>query len=212
MSKCEDEFHRDGIGKLVLKNGCHKEVSWETEFYREGIVSAGIIRGDVEHLRTAANDRCAILKLDDDVIVAISIDLLNDGEASFEPLLISTAPPTFCAQTISASGGFFGGARYAIDFSDARGGSFRVILPAIIVWDFLPAALSQLSPVFLAEETTTSFCRIVENVNTAAPSDSCFVHITFDTDQSLAMTPSKARQLAEELKKLAQKVEGRPIH
>lgn len=76
------------------------------------------------------------------------------------------------------------------------------------MWDFLPVAFHQLEP-FSVPESSTSFCRIVKTVHTATARNYSFVCVSFDNDQPLALTPDKARQLAEELNKLAEKVESR---
>ena len=98
---------------------------------------------------------------------------------------------------------------YFIDFSDRHGEQLRVAMPAIFMWNFLPAAYRQLSR-FFTQETSTSFFRIVKAFKTSLTPDSPFVCAFFDNDQPVALTSDAARQLAEELIKLAEEVEARP--
>lgn len=208
MTKLEDGFRAHGAGYLVLKNGTHTQVTWDVEFLRNGLIGDGFVRGDKKHLKAAAEDGCAILHPDSNVTAAIAIDHYKNGKASFTTLLYSSSPPIFNAQTILGSGPVLNGAKYSIEFSDANGEPFRLTIPTVIMWDFLPVAFQQLEP-FSTPESSTMFFRIVKTA-IAVTAHSCpFVCVSFDNAQPLGLSPAKARQLAKELSELAAEVEGR---
>jgi hypothetical protein len=208
MTKLEEKLRKNGPGELVLKNGTHKQVTWDAEFLRKGLMGHGLIRGNKKYLKAAAKDGCAILHPESDVTAAIAIDHYENGEASFTTLLISSTPPIFCAQTILGSSPVSDSTKYSIEFSDANGELLRLIVPRIIMWDFLPVAFHQLEP-FSVPGSSTSFCRMVKTVHTGTTRSFPFVCVSFNNDQPLVLPPEKARQLAEELNELAEKVESR---
>jgi hypothetical protein len=45
MTKLEEKLRKNGPGELVLKNGTHKQVTWDAEFLRKGLMGHGLIRG-----------------------------------------------------------------------------------------------------------------------------------------------------------------------
>ena len=137
MDKAEIQTRRNGTGYLVLRSGVSKQVTWEIEVLNDGSGGKGIVRGDKDHLAAAAKDGCANLLASADTTVAVAIDGCENGEASFSLLLVSSAPRTFRAETIENSGPIVDGNRFLIEFSGSDDERLFVIVPTIIMRDYL---------------------------------------------------------------------------
>ena len=74
MSKLEVVSQQHGTGYLVLKRGISKQVVWEIEILRDGSIGGGHVRGEKKHLKAAAKDRCANLRLTSEITAAIAIN------------------------------------------------------------------------------------------------------------------------------------------
>lgn len=103
MQIYDTSFPQNGAGHLVLKNGSSKPVKWEIEVLGDRSIANGCIRGDAEHLRAAAADGCAVLRLTADTSAAVTIDDHHGRAASFTALLTSSQRAAFRAQTIVGS-------------------------------------------------------------------------------------------------------------
>lgn len=160
MAKFEAFQRQTGIGYLVLKSGTCEQVEWEIDLLSNGSVGDGRIRGDKKHLAAAAKDGCANLRLSPAKTAAIAIDRCKDGEASFEPLVISSAPPVFHAQTVVGSSAILDGSQFSIAFSSTEGEELLVIVPTIIMRDWLQV-LQKVVPPSSSASATTSFIQPV---------------------------------------------------
>lgn len=210
MSTLEVVSQQRGTGYLILKRGICKQVAWEIEILCDGSIGGGCVRGDKKHLKAAAKDQCAKLRLSSEITAAIAIDSYRDGEAFFTALLISRSPPAFPAQTIVGSGPILGGSRYSIEFSGADGEALIVTIPTIIIRDYLPM-FQRLVPPASPTSPPTSYIRIPKTYKTATAVSTPFVCVIFDDDPPLGLTPKRARQLAVELFERAENVDARSI-
>jgi hypothetical protein len=204
MDKVEVLTRRDGTGYLILKSGASKQVTWEIDVLQDGSAGKGIVRGDKEHLAAAAKDGCANLLASADTIVAVAIDGCEDGEASFSILLSSSAPPTFRAETIENSRPILDDSQFVIEFSGVDGERLFVIVPTIIMRDYL-ITLERVVP-----PSSTSLIRVPKSWATAIGETIPFVCLIFDDEPPLALQPNEARMLAAELVESAEVIENRP--
>jgi len=207
MSK-EKAQSRSGSGILVLKNGFKKPVTWEVELYGDRMFGTGRVCGEYAHLKAATKDRCAILKLDDTLSLAIVIDRCDPGEAFFKTLLVSSTKPIFDAQTIRGSSPILDGSRFSIDFSDQNGASLRVVVPTIIMRDYLSVLQQKLSPP-LPGSPKTGFFWIPQTWRTAISNSYPFVLLLFDDHQPIGIYSQQAREVAVELLEGAEQIENR---
>ena len=145
MAKAKVPTRRDGTGYLILKSGVSKQVTWEVDVLHDGSAGKGIVRGDNNHLAAAAKDGCANLLVSADTTAAVAIDGCEDGEASFSVLLASSAPHTFRANKIEARP-IVDGNRFLFEFSGADDERLFVIVPTIIMRDFLITLKNSFKP------------------------------------------------------------------
>jgi hypothetical protein len=203
MDKAETETRRNGTGHLILKSGAAKQVTWEIDVLHDGSAGKGIVRGDKDHLAAAAKDGCANLLVSADTIAAVAINGFEDGEASFSVLLASSAPCTFRADAIE-SRPILDGNRFLIEFFGADGERLFVIVPTVIVRDYLKTLEKVVPP------SSTSLIRIPKSWATAIGETIPFVCLIFDDEPPLALQPDEARMLAAELVESAKVIEKRP--
>lgn len=207
MEKSEVSNRQKGIGHLVLKSGTCQQVEWEIELLCDGSFGDGSVRGDENHLAAAAEDGCATLRLAASHTAAIAINNQIGAEASFSILLHSSMPRLFRAQTIVGSGTILDGDQFSIEFCAADGEQLLVIVPTIIMRDYLPVLEKAVPPA--SAPGKTSFFRLVKKWVTGKPASSPLVCLKFNDDEPLALQLDDARQLAAELIGLAQEVETR---
>lgn len=203
MAKAKVPTRRDGTGYLILKSGVSKQVTWEVDVLHDGSAGKGIVRGDNNHLAAAAKDGCANLLVSADTTAAVAIDGCEDGEASFSVLLASSAPHTFRANKIEARP-IVDGNRFLFEFSGADDERLFVIVPTIIMRDFLITLEKVVPP------SSTSFIRIPKSWTTTIGETIPFVCLIFDDEPPLALQPNEARMLAAELVESAKVIENRP--
>jgi hypothetical protein len=205
MKKSEVSNRQSGIGYLVLKSGTKQQVEWEVDVHCDGSLAHGSIRGDENHLAAAAEDGCAILCLTSTHTVAIAIDNCADREALFTTLLSFSVPRVFHAQTIVGSD-TTADSRFSIEFASVDGERLLVIVPTIIMRDYLPV-LGKAVP--SSAPTMTSFFRTVTTWRVGKSPSYPFVCLKFNDDVPLGLSPEDARELAAELTDRAKKVETR---
>ena len=208
MLKSEVVPRQNGIGYLVLKDGIFRQVQWEIELLDDGSLGDGCIRGDEQHLAAAAAAGCAKLLLSINVTAAIAISSHNDRGASFTTVLISSKRSVFQAQTIVGSSPTSDSYQFSIEFSAADGERLIIIVPTIIMRDYLPVLKKTLPPAS-PQSAPTTFFRVPETWKAATTATYPFVCLTFDDDEPLALTLTGARELAAELTELATKIEKR---
>jgi hypothetical protein len=206
MDKAEIQTRRNGTGYLVLRSGVSKQVTWEIEVLNDGSGGKGIVRGDKDHLAAAAKDGCANLLASADTTVAVAIDGCENGEASFSLLLVSSAPRTFRAETIENSGPIVDGNRFLIEFSGSDDERLFVILPTIIMRDYLITLEKVVPP------SSISLIRSPKSWAMAIGETIPFVCLIFDGEPPLALQPNEARMLAAELVESAKVIEDRPTN
>lgn len=206
MEKPEASKRHKGIGYLVLKSGSYQQVEWDIELFCNGWGN-GFVRGDENHLATAAEDGCGILRLAPEHSVAIAIDNQTGAEASFSILLHSSMPHIFRAQTIVGASTILNGDQFLLEFRTADSEQLLVTVPTVIIRDFLPVLKKTVPPV--SAPTKTSACQIVEAWATGTPASFPFVCLKFDDDVPVAISPEAARELAKELVDRAREVENR---
>jgi hypothetical protein len=80
MTNEQEASHQEGTGYLVLKSGATSTVGWGIDILADGTIHSGIVRGDEEHLASAAQDGCATLQLSSLTAAAICIDSHADGK------------------------------------------------------------------------------------------------------------------------------------
>jgi hypothetical protein len=204
MDQTELSKRQKGIGHLVLKSGTCQLVEWEIELC-DGSLGNGSVRGDETHLAAAAKDGCAKLQLAAEHTAAIAINNQSGAEASFSILLHSSMPHLFKAQTIVGSSTILDGDQFSIKFCAADGEQLLVILPTIIMRDYLPVLEKAVPPA--AAPTKTSFFRLTKTWATVKPASYALVCLKFDDDEPLALHPDDARQLAAELIELAKEAQ-----
>jgi hypothetical protein len=192
-------------GYLTLKSGTCQEVEWEIELLCDGSFGSGSIRGDEKHLAAAAEDGCGTLRLAAGQTAAIAINHQIGTQASFSILLYSSRPHLFRAQTIVGSSTILDGDQFSIEFCAADGERLLVIVPTIIIRDYLPVLEKAVPPE--PAPARTSFFRLVETWVTGKSASYPLVCLKFNDDQPLALQPDDARQLAAELMDLAHEVE-----
>lgn len=207
MSECKARS-QSGSGVLILKDGTKQPVTWEVELFGDRLFGAGRVWGETACLKAATKDGCAILKLDHAAILAVAIDRCDFGEAFFKTLLVSSTPPIFDAQTIRGSSPILDGRRFSIDFSDQDGVSLRVIVPTLIMHDYLSVLEKQL-PQPLSGTAKTAFFRLPQTWGTATSDGYRFVLLFFDDELPIAVDSRDARTLAGELLQLAEQIENR---
>jgi hypothetical protein len=207
MEKIEVSKRQKGIGYLVLKSGSCQQVEWEIEVFCDGSLGNGSVLGDENHLAAAAKDGCAKLRLESSHTVAIAIDNQTGAEASFSILLHSSMPHIFQAQTIVGSSTILDGNQFSFEFRAADGEQLLVVVPTIIIRDYLPVLEKAVPPA--STPAKTSFFRIAEKWATAMPASYPLVCMKFDDDEPVALHPEDARLLATELIDLAKEVETR---
>jgi hypothetical protein len=206
MEELQVPNQQKGIGHLLLKSGTSQPVEWEIELC-DGFLGNGSVRGDETHLAAAAKDGCAKLQLAAEHTAAIAINNQTGAEASFSILLHSSTPHLFQAQTIVGSSTILDGDQFSIEFCTADGEQLLVIVPTIIMRDFLPVLGKAVPPV--SAPTKTSFFRIAKTWVTGKPASYPLVCLKFDDDEPLALHHGDARELAAELIDLAKEVETR---
>jgi len=202
-----EDDRQKGVGYLVLRSGASQRVEWEIELFCGDSSGNGSLRGDENHLAAAAEDGYAKLRLAPDHTVAIAIDNQTGAEASFTILLHSSVPHLFEAQTIVGSSTILDGNQFSFQFRAADGEQLLVIVPTIIIRDYLPSLEKAVPPA--SAPTKTSFFRIVKTWATATPASYPLVCMKFDDDEPVALSPEDARLLAAELVDLAKEVEIR---
>jgi hypothetical protein len=197
-----------GTGNLMLKTGIKGAVNWEIDLTGAEAFGAGRICGDCAHLQAAMKDGCATLQLNDTMTVAVAIDRHEGNEAFFTTLLASSQQPIFHAQTIRGSSKILDGSKFSIELCDQHGTPLRVILPTLIIRDYLPVLDEKLSEPSPAS-ATSSFFRVPGTWGTATSASYPYVLLRFGNDVPVAVSAGDARELASELVELAQKIETR---
>jgi hypothetical protein len=206
MDKAEIETRRNGTGYLVLKNGSGKQVQWEVDYLRDGSLGEGCIRGDEAHLAAAAKDGCATLRLASKITAAIAIENKDHGVASFSPLLVSMN--VFQAQTIDVSKSLSDGNQFVIGFSDAKGKRFLVIVPTIVLRDYLPVLEKTMRPSKPAS-ATSGFFQLTRMWKAGTSRSYPFVLLGLNDEQPFGLGPEEARELARGLIEGAKEVDNR---
>ena len=207
MDKAAEALTRqNGTGYLVLKSGTGKQVQWEVDYLRDGSLGDGCIRGDEAHLAAAAKDGCATVCLTPKITAAIAIENQEHGEASFSPLLVSMN--VFQAQTINGSKSTSDGNQFVIEFSDADGRRFLMIVPTIVLRDYLPVLEEAVRP---GESTaaTTGFFQLLQTWKAGTSRSYPFVLLGLNDETPFGLSPEEARELAGELIEGANKVDSR---
>jgi hypothetical protein len=197
-----------GTGNLMLKTGIKEAVNWEIDLIGAEAFGAGRICGDCAHLEAAMKDSCATLQLDDTMTLAVAIDRHEGNEAFFTTLLASSRQPIFHAQTIRGSSKILDESKFSIEFLDQHGTPLLVVLPTLIIRDYLPVLdekLSEPSP----GSATSSFFRVPETWRTATTVSYPYVLLLFGKDVPVAISAEDARELASELVELAEEIETR---
>ena len=206
MDEAETETRRNGTGYLILKNGSGKQVQWEVDYLSDGSLGEGCIRGDEAHLAAAAKDGCATLHLTSKVTAAIAIENQDHGEASFSPLLVSMN--VFQAQTINGSKSISDGNQFVIEFSDADGRRFVMIVPTIVLRDYLPILEKAVRPGESAS-AKTGFFRLPRTWRTGTSWSYPFVLLGLNDEEPFGLNPEEARELARGLIEGAKEVDSR---
>ena len=207
MDKAAEVLTRqNGTGYLVLKSGSGKQVQWEVDFLRDGSLGDGSIRGDEAHLAAAAKDGCATVCLTSKITAAIAIENQEHGEASFSPLLVSMN--VFHAQTINGSKSISDGNQFLIEFSDADGKRFVMIVPTIVMRDYLPILEKAVRPGKSAS-AKTGFFRLPRTWQTGTSRSYPFVLLGLNDEEPFGLSPEEARELAGELIEGAKAVDSR---
>ena len=182
MEKAEILTRRNGSGYLVLKSGAGKQVQWEVDYLRDGSLGDGCIRGDEAHLAAAAKDGCATVCLTSKITAAIAIENQEHGEAPFSPLLVSS--DVFQAQTINGSKSISGGNQFLIEFSDANDRRFVIIVPMIVMRDYLPILEKAVRPGQSAS-ARTGFFRLPRTWKTGTSRSYPFVLLGLNDEELL---------------------------
>jgi hypothetical protein len=207
MDKAAEALTRqNGTGYLVLKSGTGKQVQWEVDYLRDGSLGDGCIRGDEAHLAAAAKDGCATVCLTPKITAAIAIENQEHGEASFSPLLVSMN--VFQAQTINGSKSTSDGNQFVIEFSDADGRRFLMIVPTIVLRDYLPVLEEAVRPGESAT-ATTGFFRLLRTWKTGTSRSHASVLLGLNDEEPFGLSPEEARELAGELIERAKEVDSR---
>jgi hypothetical protein len=207
MNKAAEVLTRqNGTGYLVLKSGFGKQVQWEVDYLRDGSLGDGCIRGDEAHLAAAAKDGCATVCLTSKITAAIAIENQEHGEASFSPLLVSMN--VFQAQTINGSTSTSGGNQFLIEFSDADGKRFVIIVPTIVMRDYLPILDEAVRP-GASGSAKTGFFRLPRTWETGTSRSYPFVLLGLNDEEPFGLSPEEARELAGELIEGAKEVDSR---
>jgi hypothetical protein len=207
MDKAAEVLTRqNGTGYLVLKSGTGKQVQWEVDYLRDGSLGDGYIRGDEAHLAAAAKDGCATVCLTSKITAAIAIENQEHGEASFSPLLVSMN--VFQAQTINGSKSTSTGNQFVIEFSDADGKRFLMIVPTIVLRDYLPVLEEAVRPGESAN-ATTGFFRLLQTWKAGTSRSYPFVLLGLNDEAPFGLSPEEARELAGELIEGANEVDSR---
>jgi hypothetical protein len=191
---------------LVLKSGSGKPVQWEVDYLRDGSLGDGRIRGDEAHLAAAAKDGCATVCLTSKITAAIAIENQEHGEASFSPLLVSMN--VFQAQMINGSSSTSGGNQFLIEFADADGRRFVIIVPTIVMRDYLPILEKAVRPGASAS-AKTGFFRLPRTWRTGTSRSYPFVLLGLNDEETFGLSPDEARELAGELIEGAKEVDSR---
>jgi hypothetical protein len=181
-------------------------VQWEVDYLRDGSLGDGCIRGDEAHLAAAANDGYATVRFTSKITAAIAIENQEHGEASFSPLLVSRN--VFQAQTINSSKSISDGNRFMIEFSDANGKQFLMIVPTIVLRDYLPVLEEAVHPGESAS-ATTGFFRLPRTWKTGTSRSYPFVLLGLNDEEPFGLSPEEARELAGELIEGAKEVDSR---
>jgi hypothetical protein len=206
MEKAEILTRRNGSGYLVLKSGAGQLIQWEVDYLRDGSLGDGCIRGDEAHLAAAAKDGCATVCLTSKITAAIAIENQEHGEASFSPLLVSM--DVFQAQTINGSKSISGGNKFVIEFSDADDRRFVIIVPMIVMRDYLPILEKAVRP-GQSSSATTGFFRLPRIWKTGTSRSYPFVLLSLNDEELFGLSPEEARELAGELIEGAKEVDSR---
>ena len=206
MDIAEVLTQRSGNGYLVLKSGFGKPVQWQVDYLRDGSLGDGYIRGDEAHLAAAAKDGCATICLTSKITAAIVIENQEHGEASFSPLLVSMN--VFQAQTINGSGSTSAGRQFVIEFCDADGKRFIMIIPTIVMRDYLPILEKAVRPGESAS-AKTGFFRLPRTWKTGSSRSYPFVLLGLNDEEPFGLSPEEARELAGELIEGAKEVDSR---
>ena len=206
MDKAEVLTQRSGNGYLVLKSGSGKQVQWQVDYLRDGSLGDGYIRGDEAHLAAAAKDGCATIRLTSKITAAIAIENQEHGEASFSPLLVSMN--VFQAQTINGSKSTSAGHQFVIEFSDADGKRLMIIIPTIVMRDYLPILEKAVRPGESAS-AKTGFFRLTRTWKTGTSRSYPFVLLGLNDEEPFGLSPEEARELAGELIEGAKEVDSR---
>ena len=88
--------------------------------------------------------------------------------------------------------------KFVLVFSSETGEDLSVIVPSVVMRDYLPILRKEL-PDPTKHEPRTSFIRVPETWSTATTRNHPYVCVIFDKDQPIALTPENARELAGEL-------------
>ena len=206
MDKAEIQTLRNGTGYLILRSGASKQVQWQVDYLRDGSLGDGYIRGDEAHLTAAAKDGSTDNNLTSNITAAISIENQEHGEASFSPLLVSMG--VFQAQMINGSKSTSDGNKFVIEFSDANGKRFLMIVPTTVLRDYLPVleeAVRHAEPA----SATTGFFRFPQTWKTGTSRSYPFVLLGLNDEEPFGLSPEEARELAGELIEGAKEVEDR---
>ena len=205
MDKAEIETRQNGTGYLVLKNGSGKQVQWEVDFLRDGSLGEGCIRGDEAHLAAAAKTHAPP----------------SSSRPKSRRLLRSTTKTmvkrrfhrswflsnVFQAQTINGSKSFSDGNQFVIEFSDANGKQFVIIVPTIVLRDYLPVFEKTMRPFSPRPQRQGSF-NLPERGRRTIRSYP-FVLLGLNDEQPFALGPEEARELARRLIEGAKEVDNR---
>jgi hypothetical protein len=206
MDKSRVLTRQNGIGYLILKSGIAKQVQWEVDYLRDGSLGDGCVGGDEAHLAAAAKDGCATVRLTSKITAAIAIENQERGEASFSPLLVSMS--VFQAQTINGSKLISNCNQFAIEFSDVDGKPFVIIVPTIVMRDYLPILEKAVRPGASASAKTGFFC-LPRTWKAGTTRSYPFVLLSLNDEQPFGLSPEDARELAEQLIEGAEEIDSR---
>jgi hypothetical protein len=149
-----------GVGDLVLKDDISKAVEWEIDRYTDGSLGKGHIRGDVEHLATAAQDGWATLRLSPDEAAAVSIDTCTDGEASFTTMVPLVTPVVFEAASIVSYSLNSDDTLFSIEYRSPHADHLLVSLPTETMRNYLPLLQASYACSFVGRRNDFVFCHL----------------------------------------------------
>jgi hypothetical protein len=109
---------------------------------------------------------------------------------------------------IHGSNPILDGNQFSIEFSDADGRRLLVIVPTIIMRDYLPLLVKAVAPRAPASATSTFF-RIPKTWRTGTTASYPLVLLLINDEEPIGFSPKGARDLADELVQLATSSDAR---